>query len=62
MGRRVLRDYEAQRRAGVSEPGFVGDHNPHLPQDLGSDIWTGYLAPRARTSRPRAPKGRAECP
>lgn len=35
----VLRDYEAQRRAGVAEPVFVGRDNPHLPGDLDSDVW-----------------------
>lgn len=35
----ALRDYEAQRRAGVAGPGFVGVGNRHLPGDLPGDVW-----------------------
>ncbi|CED91517.1 MAG: alanine:cation symporter family protein [Actinomyces succiniciruminis] len=35
----ALRDWEAQRRAGVEEPVFVGHDNPHLPADVPGDVW-----------------------
>lgn len=35
----ALRDYEAQRRAGVADPVFVGVKNPHLPGDVPTDVW-----------------------
>ncbi len=37
----VLADYEAQRRAGVEDPVFVGVGNPLLPADVPGDIWVG---------------------
>nr|WP_300340162.1 alanine/glycine:cation symporter family protein [Actinomyces sp.] len=38
-GTGALRDYEAQRAAGVAEPVFVGVDNPHLPADVPGDVW-----------------------
>ncbi|MDU0969090.1 MAG: amino acid carrier protein [Actinomycetaceae bacterium] len=38
-GAGALRDYEAQRRAGVAEPVFVGKNNPYLPADVPSTVW-----------------------
>ncbi|QWW19092.1 alanine:cation symporter family protein [Schaalia sp. 19OD2882] len=35
----ALRDWEAQRKAGVAEPSFVGVDNPHLPGDVPTDVW-----------------------
>ncbi|MDU0348550.1 alanine/glycine:cation symporter family protein [Actinomyces sp. MRS3W] len=35
----ALRDWEAQRRAGVDAPVFHGKHNPHLPGDVPGDVW-----------------------
>ena len=35
----ALRDWEAQRRAGVAEPVFVATDNPHLPGRLPGDVW-----------------------
>ncbi|MDC4232764.1 alanine:cation symporter family protein [Actinomyces sp. B33] len=35
----ALRDYEAQRRAGVVSPVFSGVGNPHLPGDLPGEVW-----------------------
>ncbi|VEG25438.1 alanine/glycine:cation symporter family protein [Actinomyces howellii] len=35
----ALRDYEAQRRAGVDSPVFVGTANPYLPGDLPGEVW-----------------------
>lgn len=41
----ALRDYEAQRRAGVEEPVFVGHGNPHLPGDVPGDVWAAGADP-----------------
>lgn len=38
-GMGALRDYEAQRRQGVTDPVFVGRDNPLLPGDVPSDVW-----------------------
>ncbi|MDY2941856.1 MAG: alanine/glycine:cation symporter family protein [Varibaculum sp.] len=38
-GAGALRDYEAQRRAGVLEPVFVGRGNKFLPADVPSEVW-----------------------
>lgn len=35
----ALKDYEAQRQAGVHDPVFVGVANPHLPGDVPTDVW-----------------------
>ena len=35
----ALRDWEAQRKDGVAEPGFLGRGNPLLPTDVPGDIW-----------------------
>ena len=48
-GTGALRDYEAQRRAGVAEPVFVGTDNPHLPADVPGDVWAP--APSATTTQ-----------
>lgn len=37
----ALKDYEAQRRAGIKDPVFVGVGNPLLPGDVPGDIWVG---------------------
>ena len=50
-GTGALRDYEAQRRAGVAEPVFVGTDNPHLPADVPGDVW----APAPSTSTIQEP-------
>lgn len=39
-GTGALRDYEAQKRAGVAEPVFVGTGNRFLPADVPGDVWT----------------------
>ncbi|WP_022868217.1 alanine/glycine:cation symporter family protein [Schaalia vaccimaxillae] len=39
-GTALLRDYEAQRKAGVSEPVFVATDNKYLPASLEGDVWT----------------------
>ena len=35
----ALRDFEAQRRAGVRVPVFRAIGNPHLPGDVPGDVW-----------------------
>lgn len=40
----ALRDYEAQRKAGVADPVFVGRDNPHLPGDVPGDVWSGHVS------------------
>ncbi|WP_194949480.1 alanine/glycine:cation symporter family protein [Actinomyces trachealis] len=35
----ALRDYEAQRAAGVESPVFRAQGNPHLPAELQTDVW-----------------------
>lgn len=46
----TLRDYDAQRRAGVAEPAFVGAGNVLLPMDVPGDVWTAERArERVRT-------------
>ena len=49
----ALRDWEAQRRAGVAEPVFVAEGNPLLPGRLDTDVWT-RAATRSGTQAPRA--------
>lgn len=39
-GTGALRDYEAQRKAGVLEPVFMGRGNRFLPADVPGDVWT----------------------
>lgn len=38
----ALRDYQAQRNAGTALDDiiFVSDHNPYLPGELPSDLWS----------------------
>lgn len=40
----ALRDWEAQRRSGVTEPIFNGRENPHLPADVPTETWNGHSA------------------
>ena len=35
----AMRDYEAQRKAGIEVPVFIGKDNPLLPGDLPTDTW-----------------------
>ena len=37
----ALKDYEAQRAAGVAEPVFHGSGNRFLPADVPGDVWSG---------------------
>ncbi len=41
----ALRDYEAQRRAGESDPQFSAVENPHLPGSLNTDVWHDSVQP-----------------
>ena len=43
----ALRDYDAQRAGGASEPVFVAPGNALLPDELPGDVWTADRA-RAR--------------
>lgn len=40
----ALRDFEAQRRAGIKDPVFLGHNNPYLPGDLAPGVWEGRSA------------------
>ena len=63
-GTGALRDYEAQIRAGVAEPVFVGRANPHLPGDVPGDVWASPddAAPHnPRTTQPAASTGAEHC-
>ena len=63
-GMGALRDYEAQIRAGVAEPVFVGRANPHLPGDVPGDVWASPddAAPHnPRTTQPAASTGAEHC-
>ena len=46
----VLRDYEAQTRAGT-EPRFVATDNPHLPRQLPGEVWAPEEAPESTNAR-----------
>ena len=35
----TLKDYQAQRKAGVEDPVFVGHNNPLLPRDVPGNVW-----------------------
>ncbi|STD14766.1 Na+/alanine symporter [Dermatophilus congolensis] len=35
----ALRDYEAQKAAGIDEPRFCGEGNSNLPRDIPTDVW-----------------------
>ena len=35
----ALKDYQAQRKAGVDDPVFVGRGNPLLPGDVPGGVW-----------------------
>ncbi|MDU6150661.1 MAG: alanine/glycine:cation symporter family protein [Actinomyces urogenitalis] len=52
-GTGALRDYEAQRKAGVAEPVFVGVNNPHLPADVPGDVWAPEAAQSTTTAEAR---------
>lgn len=36
----ALKDYRAQLKQGVKEPVFCSANNPHLPDELPTDVWT----------------------
>ena len=42
----ALRDWEAQRAAGVEAPRFVATGNRFLPRELDGDVWAGDAASR----------------
>ncbi|MBO3724541.1 alanine:cation symporter family protein [Actinomyces bowdenii] len=41
----ALRDWEAQRRAGIADPVLVSTDNPYLPADLPGDVWAAAGPP-----------------
>ena len=53
----ALRDFEAQRAAGVADPTFVGHGNPLLPSDTADGVWEARPQGGARQA---APTTRAE--
>ena len=40
----ALRDYDEQRRHGISEPAFVAENNSFLPGTLETDVWVASKA------------------
>ena len=48
----ALRDFEAQRAAGVADPVFVGHGNPLLPGDTADGVWEARPQGGARQAAP----------
>ncbi|SHI73498.1 alanine or glycine:cation symporter, AGCS family [Actinomyces denticolens] len=60
----ALRDYEAQIRASVVEPLFVGRGNPRLPGDVPGDVWSSRddaVPSDPRSTQPAASTGAEHC-